>query len=151
MNVSTELMLDECLELLHAEVVGRVGLQTPVGPRIIPVNYSMYGDAIVWRTLPFSELASYGNDMDVAFEVDQIDRDTRTGWDVVALGRVRIVTDLQEIADIRRVEDPAPWAQGLRNLYMSLRWRDLRGRRIGAPTDEPLLSGPLPLRPGTTV
>ena len=48
MNEPVELTVDECLELLERGVFGRVGLSTPMGPRIVPVNYAMYDDAIVF-------------------------------------------------------------------------------------------------------
>src|SRR4051812_20203936 len=55
-----ELTVDECVDLLNGGVFGRVALSTPVGPRIVPVNYAMYGDDIVFRTTPYSELGTYG-------------------------------------------------------------------------------------------
>ena len=126
-----DMTVEECLELLQAGVVGRVALATPVGPRIIPVNYAMYGDSIVFRTAPYSELGTYGWNSDIAFEIDNIDYDKHQGWSVVATGRVQLVDDPEEVADIRRTWDPRPWAAGQRNLYMKLTWRDITGRRIG--------------------
>ena len=45
-------------------------MATPVGPRIVPLNYRVHGNSIVFRTAPYSELSSYGWDTDLAFEVD---------------------------------------------------------------------------------
>jgi hypothetical protein len=74
MNEPVELTVEECLELLHSGVLGRVALSTPMGPRIVPINYAMDGDdAILFRTTPYSELGTYGWNTDVAFEIDQID------------------------------------------------------------------------------
>jgi nitroimidazol reductase NimA-like FMN-containing flavoprotein (pyridoxamine 5'-phosphate oxidase superfamily) len=73
MNASVQLGDSECRELLSGGVVGRVAMATPVGPRIVPVNYSLHGDAIVFRTAPYSELSTYGWDTDLAFEVDHHD------------------------------------------------------------------------------
>lgn len=42
--------------LLVDGVVGRVARATPVGPRIVPVNYLVHEDAIVVRTAPYSRL-----------------------------------------------------------------------------------------------
>jgi hypothetical protein len=131
MNAPLELTVDECLELLGTGVIGRVALSTPVGPRIVPVNYAMHGDAIVFRTAPYSELGTYGWNTDVAFEIDHIDYEKHQGWSVVAIGRAELVEDPDEVAEIRRTWDPRPWASGQRNLYMKVTWRDLSGRRVG--------------------
>ncbi len=110
---------------VHTEVVGRVAVHTRLGTRIIPVNYSIVDDAIVWRTAPYSELAILGPGVEGAFEIDRIDHDLRQGWSVIAHGVLEVVDDPEEVARIRCVEDPAPWAAGLRHLYMRLRYKDL--------------------------
>jgi nitroimidazol reductase NimA-like FMN-containing flavoprotein (pyridoxamine 5'-phosphate oxidase superfamily) len=132
MNDPVELTLEECLHLLNGGVVGRVGMSTPAGPRIIPVNYAMYDDTIIFRTSPYSELGSYAWNTDLAFEIDQIDYERHQGWSVLAMGRGEIIDDRLELDDIRSHWDPQPWAGGKRHLYIRLRWRDLSGRRIGA-------------------
>lgn len=132
MNEPIELMQEECLALLNGGVVGRVAMATPRGPRIVPVNYAMHGDAVVFRTTPYSELGTYGRNADLAFEIDHLDYEHHQGWSVVALGRCTAVEDPEELQQIRRVWDPTPWAGGRRHLYLRLRWRELSGRRIGA-------------------
>ena len=131
MQEPVELTLDECLELLQVGVLGRVALTTPMGPRIVPINYAMHDDAIVFRTTPYSELGTYGWNTDLAFEIDHIDYEKHQGWSVVAIGRSSLVEDPEELGDIRSHWDPTPWAGGRRHLYIRLVWRDLTGRRIG--------------------
>ena len=131
MNEPVELTVDECLELLNAGLVGRVAMSTPVGPRIVPLNYAMHEDAIVFRTSPYSELGTYGRDTDLAFEIDYLDYEKHQGWSVVAIGRSEIISDPDELNVIRHGWDPTPWAAGTRHLYLRLRWRDLTGRRLG--------------------
>ena len=46
MKEPVELTVNECLDLLEGGVVGRVALCTPLGPRIVPVNYAMFDGAI---------------------------------------------------------------------------------------------------------
>ncbi len=133
MNEPVELTVEECLDLLHGGVLGRVALSTPMGPRIVPINYTMDGDdAILFRTTPYSELGTYGWNTDLAFEIDQIDYEKHQGWSVVAIGRAALVEDPDELNAIRRNMDPTPWAGGRRHLYIRLVWRDLTGRRIGS-------------------
>lgn len=143
MATPVELTVDECLELLSGGVIGRVALATPVGPRIVPVNYAMYDDAIVFRTAPYSELGTYGWNNELAFEVDHIDYEKHQGWSVVALGRAQLVDDADELRAIREHWDPRPWASGQRNLYMKLVWHDLTGRRLGGDWDR---SSMMPVR-----
>lgn len=125
-----ELTLEECLELLNAGVLGRVAMSTPMGPRIVPVNYAMYEDQIVFRTTPYSELGTYGWNTDLAFEVDHIDYERRQAWSVVAVGRCEAVDDPETAEQLGLASMPAPWAGGHRPLCMRLRWRSLTGRLV---------------------
>src|ERR1700712_4088821 len=122
MNSSVPLGTAECRDLLASGVVGRVAMATPVGPRIVPVSYSLHGDAIVFRTSPYSELSTYGWDTELAFEIDDLDYGTNQGWSVLAVGRARVVRDPDEVQRIRREWEPRPWAPGMRNLYVALAW-----------------------------
>ncbi len=125
-----ELTEQECRDLLSRHVVGRVALSTPGGPRIVPVNYALHDNSVVFRTAPYSELGTYGWDAELAFEVDQIDEERHSGWSVIALGRGSLIEDTDELSQIRGRMDPHPWAGGSRQLYMRLTWRTLTGRRI---------------------
>ena len=131
MSEPVELTVEECLELLSGGIVGRVAMCTPMGPRIVPLNYAMYDDAIVFRTTPYSELGTYGSNTDLAFEIDHLDYEKQEGWSVVAIGRASLVEDADELREIRAGWDPTPWAAGRRHLYIRLRWRDITGRRLG--------------------
>lgn len=125
-----ELSVDECVELLSANVVGRAAICTPSGPHVVPVNYAVDGDSIVFRTTPYSVLGTYAWAGDIAFEVDQIDMGSHRGWSVVARGHGEMVEDVEEIEEIRWAHEPKPWADGARPLYVRLRWREITGRRI---------------------
>jgi len=129
MKEPMELSVEECLNLLAGEVFGRLAVVTPGGPRIIPVNYVLLDDAIVLRTSPYSELAQNAVDKDAAFEIDDVDHTRQTGWSVVVVGRLEKV-DPSDLADLRKVWVPQPWAGGQRNLYLQLRWREISGRRL---------------------
>lgn len=130
-----ELSYAECRALLVRQRAGRVAVATPDGPHIIPLNYSVVGESIVFRTAPFSVLATYGRNTNLAFEVDRFHDEKELGWSVVARGRADVVTDADELNQIRRVCAPQPWASGSRNLYFRLAWKELSGRALG---NEPL-------------
>ena len=132
MNELADLPYDKCRDLLSGGVVGRAAVCTPAGPRIVPVNYGVVDDAVVFRTTPYSVLGTYARSTALAFEVDHLDYEQQRGWSVVAVGRANVVEDPEEIEQIRRVWNPRPWAGGIRQLYVRLRWEELTGRRIGA-------------------
>ena len=122
----------ECEGLLRDGVGGRIALAAPDGPHIVPVNYSVVDDAIIVRTSPYSVLGTYGRDRMLAFEVDRFDRERRRGWSVLARGRGEVVEDADELAHIRAIWEPRPWAAGARTLHVRLRWSELSGRRVSA-------------------
>lgn len=134
-NTPIELGYDESHLLLRSEVVGRVAFHPPVGLRIVPVNYTVLDDSIVWRTSPYTELGTYGADREAVFEVDRLDHRAREGWSVVASGRIELIDDYDVVLVIRAIQEPRPWAAGMRRLYMRLPIDTLTGRRIG-PSSE---------------
>ena len=137
-----ELTTDQCFELLNTGLIGRVVFRAPMGLRVVPVNYAMYGASIVWRTAPYSELGSYGDGREAVFEVDHIDYEQHRAWSVLATGKMQLVDDPDDVTDIRLIEDPVPWADGSRHLYMRLDWYELSGRRIGENRRDPRLTVP---------
>ena len=136
-----ELTLDECLSLLETKRIGRLGLTTEVGTQIFPVNYVLTDDQrIVFRTLPYGVIANHAHDADVAFEVDDLDDATQSGWSVLAVGRCSRISDPTEVHLVREREDPTPWAEGQRILYFAIDWTDLTGRQVGSGDRSTLVS-----------
>lgn len=125
-----ELTEAECLELLQQEQVARVALCTPIGPRIIPVNYSVHDGSVYFRTMPYTVLGTYGREGDLAMEVDRLDYDAHVGWSVVVLGPSIMVDEAEELREIRAGWDPEPWSGGARYFYVRLRMREVTGRRL---------------------
>ena len=133
-----ELSYAECRALLVRQRAGRVAVSTPDGPHIIRLNYSVVDESIVFRTTPFSVLATYGRNAKLAFEVDHFHDEQHLGWSVVARGRADVVTNPDELGHIRRLAAPTPWADGSRNLYFRLTWKELSGRTLGHVAAEDL-------------
>lgn len=132
MNEPAELVYEKCRELLAAGVVGRAAVCTPSGPHIVPVNYAVYEESVVFRTAPYSVLGTYGWNSQLAFEIDHVDYERQLGWSVVATGRGAMVEDREELTAIRTFWNPRPWAGGSRLLYVRLHWDHLSGRRLGS-------------------
>lgn len=129
MKEPMDLGVEECRELLSTGVIGRLAIVTPDGPRILPLNYTLLGDALVFRTTPYSEVARYAVGKEAAFEVDELNHQRQTGWSVVAVGRIEELS-VEELQELRTMWVPRPWAGGLRNAYLRLTWRLLTGRRL---------------------
>jgi len=127
-----ELTAVECRDLLQTREVGRVAVCTPRGPMILPVNYVLDGQAVVFRTAPYGVLGRHAWNGRVAFEVDHIDTATRSGWSVLATGTGGLVEDAEQLALIRAFHNPQPWAPGSRLLYVRVPWDELTGRRVGS-------------------
>ena len=121
----------QCYELLATDTVGRIVYTDGAMPAITPVNYVLDGHHVVFRTAEGSRLARAVSGAVVAFEVDQLDRATRTGWSVVVTGVAR---EIGEGSDQGRnaALTLAPWAGGRRPLAFSIAPGVVTGRWIGA-------------------
>jgi uncharacterized protein len=125
---------ETCLELLAADDIGRLAVVAGGAPLVVPVNYALDGEAVVFRTDPGAEL-DQGPRARAAFEIDRFDRERRTGWSVVATGRLGEVTAYDAAAHerVRRLAVD-PWAGGDKAHWMRLVPDRLTGRRITRPS-----------------
>lgn len=81
----------ECLRLLDSQRVGRIGITRRALPMILPVNYLLVGDHIVFATVTGSKSLAVAHEDVVAFEVDRIEQADRSGWSVLVVGVARYV------------------------------------------------------------
>jgi nitroimidazol reductase NimA-like FMN-containing flavoprotein (pyridoxamine 5'-phosphate oxidase superfamily) len=125
---------EECRTLLSTHGVGRIAVSGSDGrPAIVPVNYDVIDDAIVFRTAPHSvPAAAVGQE--VAFEVDHVDEATSQGWSVLAVGPASAVMEPDAVRGLARRAHTEPWAGGTRETWVSVRPTRLTGRRI-TPAD----------------
>lgn len=124
---------DQCLRLLADDEIGRLAVVCGSTPTIFPVNYRLDGDAVVFRTDPGTKL-DYGPRAPVCFEIDRFDREQRTGWSVVVLGRLEEVTQYDSRTLERVHALPVdPWASGQKAHWMRLVPSHISGRRVGKP------------------
>lgn len=126
----------ECYQLLAGRSVGRLGVVVEGYPLIIPVSYALDDQTILIRTAPGSVVArSAGSD--VAFQVDDLNLDSHSGWSVLARGRAEALTAAEALELTSRIPPiiVQPWAPGDRPLWMRITPQDIAGRRIVAGED----------------
>jgi nitroimidazol reductase NimA-like FMN-containing flavoprotein (pyridoxamine 5'-phosphate oxidase superfamily) len=123
----------ECLDLLRAERVGRVVFTERAMPAVLPVSFAVLGEDVVLATSSGSRLAQAALGGVLAFEVDHLDPDTRTGWSVVVTGLAQHVVDPREQSRILSVLDS--WAPGRLDLLLRLPSTVVTGRRIEADVE----------------
>jgi nitroimidazol reductase NimA-like FMN-containing flavoprotein (pyridoxamine 5'-phosphate oxidase superfamily) len=120
-----------CLALLATKGVGRIGFVRNGGPEILPVNYVLDGDAVVFATATGAKLWGVTRSP-VVFEVDDADPATRSGWSVVLHGVAHEVidTDGSGVFDRVRASAPRPWPAGDRPHLVRITPHRMTGRRI---------------------
>ena len=87
-------VLDEmaCLSLIAGGGVGRIGYTSRFGPAVLPVNYDLYEQTIVFRTGLHSSMVEdlrtgiADAEYNVAFEIDEIQPAAQEGWSVLVQG-----------------------------------------------------------------
>lgn len=122
---------EECLALLASTSLGRVAFLRDGRPEVLPVNYAVDGANVVFRTGQDTVLNKAAMQV-VAFEVDQIDEMTHTGWSVVAQGVAHDVTDAIDTTSERlRGLSLITWAPGQRHRWLRVDADRVTGRRLG--------------------
>ena len=119
----------ECLGLLEAGGIGRVGFASADGIKMLPVNFAVSGQAIIFRTAPDTLLALYAN-APVSFQVDRLDEAVHEGWSVLAHGRAHEVTDERAVKRLEDTTHLEPWAGGARDVYVRITPTLISGRCI---------------------
>jgi nitroimidazol reductase NimA-like FMN-containing flavoprotein (pyridoxamine 5'-phosphate oxidase superfamily) len=128
----------ECLKLISAGGVGRIGYTGRFGPTILPVNYVLHDEAIVFRTgrhSPMGEDLRTGiadAEYKVAFEVDEISPSTREGWSILLQGSAHHVDSEAELASVTKSGVEA-WPGGEKELFIRIVPARITGRRISRP------------------
>src|ERR671913_2269001 len=84
---------DECLRLLATATLGRIGVTSGALPTVLPINFRVDGDRILFRTGVGTKLDAATSGAVVAFEADDFDAMYHSGWSVVITGVARPVED----------------------------------------------------------
>jgi nitroimidazol reductase NimA-like FMN-containing flavoprotein (pyridoxamine 5'-phosphate oxidase superfamily) len=130
-----ELTRDEAIRLLATASIGRVGITVGALPAILPVNYAVMDDAIVFRSAPGAKLSAAMEGVVVAFETDESDVRSSTAWSVLVIGYAREITDRARL-DRARSLDLQSWVPGFGDRFVEIPLELVTGRRITAPVGD---------------
>ena len=119
----------ECLRLMAWVSVGRIIYTRNALPVAELVNFAMDRGDIVIRAAYSGKLAA-ANAV-VAFEADDVDYASHTGWSVTVVGQSQEVTDAGEIARLREI-GIGTWAPGERDQFIRITPGIVTGRRLRA-------------------
>ena len=120
---------DECRRLLESSNIGRLAYCTDSGPRIVPMNYTLVSERLIFRTGMDAEASGYLINRPVAFEVDQVDEFLQTGWSVLIVGNAGLMDEASlRLLDLQ--QSPQPWPEGRRSLVVQLPLTTVTGRRV---------------------
>jgi nitroimidazol reductase NimA-like FMN-containing flavoprotein (pyridoxamine 5'-phosphate oxidase superfamily) len=123
------LPFEVCLRLLASVPVGRVGFFADGEVVMLPVNHLLDGQDPVFRTARGSKLSAAEGQSLVAFEADEYDEQTRSGWSVLVTGRAEVVYDEAEVQRLSR-RGLHPWASAVeRPFWIRIRATSVSGRR----------------------
>ena len=130
-----QLTREQCVRLLAGDEIGRLAIVVGGTAEIFPVNYRLDGETIVFRTDPGTKLDK-GPRSRATFEIDSFDRSTRTGWSVIAYGRLEEVTRFDNrTLERARALDVEPWA-GAKQHWMRLVPDRFSGRSVNRAAAE---------------
>jgi nitroimidazol reductase NimA-like FMN-containing flavoprotein (pyridoxamine 5'-phosphate oxidase superfamily) len=123
------LPFDRCLQLLTTVSVGRISFFADGEIVVLPVNHVVDGQDPVFCTARGSKLSAAEGQNLVAFEADDYDERTKSGWSVLVNGRAQEVYDDAEIQRLRRL-GLHPWVTAVeRPFWVRIRPDSVSGRQ----------------------
>ncbi|MFE1441714.1 pyridoxamine 5'-phosphate oxidase family protein [Streptomyces sp. NPDC058739] len=120
----------ECLGLLAKVPVGRVVYTRHALPAVLPINFALdTDDSVLLHTSPDSDLVRAVDGFVVAFEADEFDAATRSGWSVIVTGRGTVVTDPAEHERLMRA-GPTSWMPLRDAVFVRIEAEMVTGREL---------------------
>lgn len=121
-----------CRQLLAATRVSRVAFVQDGLPRLVVLNHMVDGEAVVFQTSEETRLAHLttdGAEVPVTIEIDSAAASKRTGWSIVASGRLRRTDETES------PRHPTPWRSGARGVLLRLEVDDIHGQMVGTSAE----------------
>jgi len=119
----------ECWALLRTVSVGRLAVLVDGRPDIFPVNYTVDGGTLVFRTGQGTKLSAASGDAAVAVEADGVDPGTGLAWSVVIKGTAALVKSTEEVLETSRLH-LFPWQSGRKDAFIRITPDSVTGRRF---------------------
>jgi nitroimidazol reductase NimA-like FMN-containing flavoprotein (pyridoxamine 5'-phosphate oxidase superfamily) len=128
-----ELTEDRCWDLLEDAAFGRLAVTTANGPMIYPINFTVDGTRIYFRTPPGGKLAALTDHPAVALEIDVVDDDGRAAMSVVVTGTAQQLDSPAEIAEAEALP-LHPWTATTKLRWVRITTSGVTGRvfRLGS-------------------
>ncbi|WP_197029037.1 pyridoxamine 5'-phosphate oxidase family protein [Blastococcus sp. URHD0036] len=134
MSTTHEPVLDpvspaECRHLLASVPIGRLAFTVGALPTVQPVHFAVRADEVLIPARRGGKVEAASRGAVVAFEVDEYDAVTRTGWSVTVVGPSHVLSDEREV---RLLEDAGlrPWAPGPNGCVIAVRIARITGQRL---------------------
>jgi nitroimidazol reductase NimA-like FMN-containing flavoprotein (pyridoxamine 5'-phosphate oxidase superfamily) len=122
--------LEECLARAARHEVGRVAFASDGDITILPVTYLLDGAGVSFLTTWGSKLQVAADGGRMAFEVDETDPATRTGWSVLVQGSAIILEDPARMGELA-ARLPGLWVHAdTPTFWVHLRPDSVSGREI---------------------
>lgn len=121
---------DTCAALLESTPIGRVAFNHKGRLSVFPVNYAWSDGNVVFRTITGEKLSAAREFSEVAFEVDEWDARSHSGWSVLVRGVAEPVTEWAEVEQLEQI-DLVPWtSQEWRRMWIRIVPSEITGRRV---------------------
>lgn len=132
---------DECLELVRAAKIGRIGYLENGVPHIVPVNHVLDGWTLLFRSVVGGKLVAAASEQNLTFQVDGWDAEAGTGWSVMVkgVGEVTPTPALEERIDQAAKARLEAWAidDSEHSTWVRLHVNEITGRRITGESKAP--------------
>jgi nitroimidazol reductase NimA-like FMN-containing flavoprotein (pyridoxamine 5'-phosphate oxidase superfamily) len=119
----------ECIRLLGTQQVGRIAVVIGGRPIVLPVNYVLDGEDVVFRTADGTKFDAAVRGATVGFEIDHLDSVFQTGWSVLVGGRAELITDAATLAHVRALP-LRPWSSHDKSNWVRVPVDEVTGRRV---------------------
>ena len=122
----TVLTEQECWELIRTHELGRLGFHLLEQVHVVPVNYAVDDDTLLFRTAEGSKLLAVVMHGDVVFEIDEYD--DRSAWSVIVRGKAQLLDEHEE----HRADNLPlrPWVDNPKYNVVEITPIEITGRRF---------------------
>jgi hypothetical protein len=121
---------EHCLALMASVPIGRVVYTDRALPAVMPMNFVLEGEEVTIHTGSDSALAAAVRNAVVAFQADDYDSQSMTGWSVTITGQARLVSRPEELTRLMRLP-LRPWVNVPSGRLIRIPAQHVTGGRIG--------------------